>query len=71
VTLKGSVQKDPEARQKALDRVLAVGKMSLDNRKRFEQFGIISGDLSPEHLSSVEAIPEVEAVEADEEKSAS
>jgi len=71
VTLKGPVQADPEARQKALERVLETGKMSLANRKRFEQFGIITGELDPEQLSKVRQIPEVEAVEADEEKSAS
>jgi hypothetical protein len=71
VTLKKAVQSDPATRDAALARVLEEGGMRLDNRKRFERHGIISGEANPSRLDKVKSLPEVEAVEVDEEKFAS
>jgi hypothetical protein len=71
VTLKKTIQTDPRTRDAALARVLEEGGITLDNRKRFERHGIISGEANPSRIDRVKDLPEVEAVEIDEEKSAS
>ena len=70
VTLKRRIAFDPGARQAALARVLAAGRMSLGNLGRFERYGIITGEPKPERIDRIRALPEVEAVEVDEEESA-
>lgn len=67
VTLKQAVASDPGARRGALDRVLAVGRMSLGNPRRFERYGIITGEPAPGRIARMRALPEVDAVELDEE----
>jgi hypothetical protein len=71
VTLKRQVQAQPAAREAALARVLEAGGMSLGNRKRFERYGIITGDVDPDGLTRVRGLDEVEAVEVDRKRFAS
>ena len=67
VTLDRAVARDPVARQAALGRVLAAGRMTLGNPGRFERYGIITGDMEPEHLERVRAVSGVLAAELDEQ----
>jgi hypothetical protein len=68
VTLKRSVQMNRKARDAALARVLQESGIRLTDRKRFERYGIISGEANPARLEMVKDLPEVEAVEIDEER---
>ncbi|HUL79384.1 MAG TPA: hypothetical protein VL691_19125 [Vicinamibacteria bacterium] len=67
VTLRKSVAGDPAARQAALERVLAAGRMRLGNPRRFEKYGIITGEPNLGLLERLRSLPEVDAVEVDEE----
>jgi hypothetical protein len=68
VTLKKWAASDPGVRQAALERVLAAGRMTLRNPKRFERHGVITGESIPDLLGRLRALPEVDAVEVDEEE---
>ena len=67
MTLKKAVARDPAALRGALDRVLAAGRMSLGNPRRYERYGIITGEPAPGCIARIRAIPEVDAVELDQE----
>ena len=67
VTLDQAVARDPVARQAALGRVLAAGRMTLGNPLRFERYGIVTGDMDPAHLERVRAVAGVLAAELDEQ----
>jgi hypothetical protein len=67
VTLDQAVARDPVARQAALGRVLAAGRMTLGNPGRFERYGIVTGDMDPAHLERVRAVAGVLAAELDEQ----
>jgi hypothetical protein len=68
VVLKKRIVIDQVLRAAAVERVLAVGRMVLENPRRLKRHGIITGELKPERLDEVRALPEVEAVELDEEE---
>ncbi len=67
VILKKEVLDSP-AKEAALARVLKAGKITLDNRQRFERHGIITGEAEPALLSRVRDLDEVESVETDQER---
>jgi hypothetical protein len=66
VTLDRRLAHDPDARQAALERVLAAGKMALANPGRFERHGIITAEMDPALLARVCAVEGVLAAELDE-----
>jgi hypothetical protein len=67
VTLDKAVVRDPVARQAALGRVLAAGRMTLGNPRRFERHGIVTGEMDPANLERVRAVAGVLAAELDEQ----
>ena len=68
VTLEKSVASNPVARRLAFYRVLAAGQIVPANPGRFARHDIITGEMAPEHLDRVRAIPGVEAAEVDDEE---
>lgn len=68
VTLREDVRKNVAAKQAALDKVLRAGIHDF-NHKRFERYGVISGDLDDEaSVEALQGISEVSSVERDTEK---
>lgn len=67
VTLESDVRNDPAAKQRALEEIGAVGIRDI-NWKRFERYGIISGELDSSRLAEVRQLRSVKAVEADEQR---
>jgi hypothetical protein len=70
VTLERSVASNPVARRLAFYRVLAAGHMTPANPGRFARYGILTGEMEPDRLDHVRAVPGVEAAEIDGEESA-
>ncbi|HVO10303.1 MAG TPA: hypothetical protein VMX54_06055 [Vicinamibacteria bacterium] len=68
VTLERLVASDPVARRLVFYRVLAAGQIVPGNPGRFAKHGIITGEIRPDRLDQVRAVPGVEAVEVDEEE---
>jgi hypothetical protein len=68
VTLERSVASDPVARRLTFYRALAAGQIVPGNPGRFARHDIITGDMAPERLDRVRAIPGVEAAEVDDEE---
>jgi hypothetical protein len=68
VTLERSVASNPVARRLAFYRVLAAGQIVPGNPGRFAKHGIITGEIPPDRLDRVRAVPGVEAAEVDDEE---
>jgi len=68
VTLERSVASNPVARRLAFYRVLAAGQIVPGNPSRFARHGIITGEMPPDRLDQVRAVPGVEAAEVDDEE---
>jgi hypothetical protein len=68
VTLERSVASNPVARRLAFYRVLAAGQIVPRNPGRFAKHGIITGEMPPDRLDRVRAVPGVEAAEVDDEE---
>ena len=68
VTLERAVASNPVARRLTFYRVLAAGQIVPANPGRFARHDIITGDMAPERLDRVRAIPGVEAAEVDDEE---
>jgi hypothetical protein len=69
VTLREDVRKDEAAKQAALEKVLRTSSIRGINRKRFERYGVISGDLADDaEVGALENIAEVSSVEKDSQK---
>jgi hypothetical protein len=66
VTFSATVASDRRARETLLESVLRAGRMTLANRARFERFGVITGEIEPERLDEVRAVPGVLAAEVDD-----
>jgi hypothetical protein len=70
VTLKSEACADAEVKQKALDAVRSIAGIASYNMRRFERYGIISGEAAQPDLERLRGLQAVEAVEVDEEKHA-
>jgi hypothetical protein len=68
VTLERTVASNPVARRLVFYRVLAAGQVVPGNPGRFAKHGIITGEMPPDRLDEVRAVPGVEAVEVDDEE---
>src|SRR3989344_2055067 len=64
VVLKRAVAADPTARQAICDRLIALGMTGI-NQPRFEQYGIVSGDISEERLDALQNIEGIHALQRD------
>lgn len=67
IVLKGSVLDSAQEKQTAFERVTALGVNNI-NMRRFERYGIISGDIESNQLNAIKNLREVEAVEVDGKK---
>jgi hypothetical protein len=68
ITLKKQVREDPEAKlavRRLLEEILGV---KLLNPKRFERYGILTGDVDEAAVAKIAQMEEVEAVEQDRER---
>ena len=70
VTLKPEVRSDSDAKARALRRIEGAGVRDV-NLKRFERYGIITGEVDPAKLAEVQEMDVVKAVEPEGRKSAS
>jgi hypothetical protein len=71
VTLREETRQNPEARRAALDKIVQASGMQNVNQKRFERYGIITGEVEDEaRMKALESLAEVGSVEKDSEKSA-
>jgi hypothetical protein len=68
VILERAVASNPVARRLAFYRVLAAGQIVPGNPGRFAKHGIITGEMPPDRLDQVRAVPGVEAAEVDDEE---
>lgn len=68
VTLRNEFRKDLEAKRLALARVVQACGIRGVNQKRFERYGIISGELDEDQLEVLQGLAEVRSVERDSEK---
>ena len=69
VTLRDEFRRDPGAKKLAFDRIVQSSGIHGVNEKRFERYGIISGDLDDEtHIEAIQKLAEVDSVEADREQ---
>lgn len=69
VTLHEAFATTSEARQTALERVLQAVELRHLNQRRFERYGIITGEIDDDQLPTLQGLPEVQSVERDSMKS--
>jgi hypothetical protein len=70
VTLTKPVRSDPKAKQDALEAIEQQFGMRDINLRRFERYGVITGELPQSKLEDVQQLDTVEAVQADERRRA-
>lgn len=68
ITIREDIRKNPEAKPRAFERVLETSGIRNVNQKRFERYGIITGELDEDRLPALLRIEEVGAVEADQRR---
>jgi hypothetical protein len=71
ITLEPSVRNDPVAKSKVLARLENEAGVRDVNLKRFDRYGIVSGEVDEHKVEDVRRMSEVKAVEADERRFAS
>lgn len=69
VTLDRATFGDPQAREAVLGTLLGCGLTNV-NRRRYDRYGILSGDIDPLRVTALESVEGVLSVQADEERSA-
>lgn len=69
VVLDKNARQDAQARKAAFDALVRHGLVGL-NQKRFERYGVASGEISPDLMDSLRRVPGVKAVEPDEQRRA-
>jgi phosphoribosylformylglycinamidine (FGAM) synthase PurS component len=67
VTLKADVRDDPSVRQRVRRFVAELGMKEI-NQKRFERYGILSGEIEETAVAKIRQLAEVAAVEQDRER---
>jgi hypothetical protein len=70
VTLREAFATTLEARRAALERVIQAVGLRHFNQRRFERYGIITGELDDDQLPTLQGLTEVQSVEQDSLKSA-
>lgn len=68
VTLRDEFRKGLEAKRLALEHIVQACGLDRINQKRFERYGILSGELDEDQLEVLQQLEEVRAVERDSEK---
>ena len=68
ITLEPAVRNDPAAKTRALERLENEAGVRDVNRKRFDRYGIVTGEVDEHKLDEVRRIIGVKAVEADEQR---
>lgn len=56
ITLHENIDNDRAQRQTAFDEIVRVGQIVNTNQKRFDSYGIISGDMPANRLDAVKAL---------------
>ena len=68
VTLRDEFRKALEAKRLAFEHIVQACGLHSINQKRFERYGILSGELDEDQFEVLQQLEEVRAVERDSEK---
>lgn len=68
ITLTRETRRNEEAKQAVLGEVMSRVGLKEINARRFERYGIISGEVDPERILELDDVVEIQSVEPDEEK---